>query len=136
MVFDCVCDECENAEATHHCSDCEQDLCRDCSRWIHQKGTRALHGIDKLTSNDALHPSDEENEGDGLEVNEVEDEEVEDESVWWDDGISPSVEWSGSQKKTNKALERVKDLESMLCQAVPWPFGGLGFDRSRSRFPS
>lgn len=47
-----LCGECEENDAKGYCHDCEQSMCEECSKNIHNKGARKRHVLDagKLTT--------------------------------------------------------------------------------------
>ena len=45
---DTPCEECDKSEAVIYCQSCEQQLCIDCDKKIHNKGKRALHERSEL----------------------------------------------------------------------------------------
>jgi len=43
-----ICEECENLQSSVYCKECEQYMCEDCNKKIHNKGARLKHRrIDK-----------------------------------------------------------------------------------------
>ena len=38
-----ICEECDQTLADYHCTECEQDLCCQCDKQIHNKGARKNH---------------------------------------------------------------------------------------------
>lgn len=45
----CLCEECDQAEAKFSCTECEQNLCLNCEKRIHNKGARKNHHRTPLT---------------------------------------------------------------------------------------
>eukprot|EP00347_Sterkiella_histriomuscorum_P015661 403356177 len=41
-----ICSECEEKNSQGYCADCEQFMCNDCSKLIHNKGARIRHTLD------------------------------------------------------------------------------------------